>query len=134
MSYRETKSKYRNVRTEYNGEKYDSKFEAGQAALLDIRVRAGEIKGWERQFKVECVPFTSDGRPVKALTVRHRVDFRVHENDGTFTLLEAKGVETADWKRRRDWLLALWLPEHLDHKYQVVKDAGRGRGLRWSSK
>ena len=82
ISYRESRSKYRAVRTEYNGEKYDSKFEAGQAALLDIRLRAGEIKGWERQFKVECVPFTSDGRPVKGLTVRHRVGFRGRASEG----------------------------------------------------
>jgi len=34
----------------------------------------------------------------------------------------AKGIETADYKMRRKWLELFWLPENLDHIYQVVKE------------
>ena len=132
--FREKKSKFRNVKTEYGGRVYHSKFEAGQAMVLDIRKKAGEILDWEPQFQIECIPYDCNGDPVPKLKVRHKVDFRVHELDGSYTLLEAKGTETTDWRRRRDWLLHFWIPEHPDHEYLVVKDAGKGRGLRWSSR
>lgn len=123
--FRERTSKYRAVKTEYNGAKYDSKFEAGVARDLDIRLKAGEIAGWERQFKVECMPYLADGTPVPECKVSHKVDFRVHELDGTYTLTEAKGMETADYLMRRKWLLNVWLPAHPDHRYEVIKDRGR---------
>lgn len=129
IAYKQRTSKYRNKRTEYNGQTYDSKFEAGVARELDLRLKAGDIQGWERQYQVVCVPYDGEGYPVPKLAVRHKVDFRVHELDGSYTLLEAKGMETADWKRRRDWLLHFWLPEHPDHTYQVVKDRGRRTSL-----
>lgn len=115
-------SKYRNTRTEYNGKIYDSKFEAGVAAELDLRKRANDILDWEPQFKIDMWAYNASGK--KVMNKTHRIDFRVHELDGTFTLLEAKGHETADYKDRRKWLEKLWLPEHLDHTYQVVKKSG----------
>lgn len=128
LSFRTRGSKYRNARTEYGGITYDSKFEAGVARDLDIRVRAGEIAGWERQYKVTIPLYRKDGTLGK--TVTHKVDFRVHELDGTFTLLEAKGVETPDYKMRRDLLMGFWMPEHEhDHRYEVVKDRGRNWSL-----
>lgn len=123
--FRERASKYRAVKTEYNGRKYDSRFEARVAHDLDVRLRAGEISGWEPQFRIECMPFDANGDPVPQCKVSHKVDFRIHELDGTFTLLEAKGMETADYLMRRKWLLHFWLPVHLDHRYEVVKDKGR---------
>jgi hypothetical protein len=113
-------NKYGAIKTEYNGSKYDSKFEASVARDLDIRLKAGEIKDWERQFKVEMWAYNCHGE--RAMKVSHKVDFRVHELDGSYTLLEAKGIETADYKMRRNWLEAFWLPEHLDHVYEVVKE------------
>lgn len=104
--------------TEYNGRKYPSKFEAKTAADLDLRVRAGDIIKWEAQFKCEIWAYNRHGE--KACMVSHKVDFRTHNNDGSFTLLEAKGVETADYKMRRKFLLSLWLPENDDHDYVVL--------------
>ena len=135
MAYIERFTKYRAKRTEFNGEVYDSKLEAGVAYQLDIRLRAGEIAAVERQFQVVCVPYTKDGRPMPQLAVRHKVDFRITHNDGcTYELIEAKGLELGDYKIRKKWLEAFWLPEHPDHTYTVIKDSGRGRGLRWSKK
>lgn len=118
--YKATYKKYSNKKTEYNGYIYDSKFEAGVARDLDIRKRAGEILDWERQFKIECIPYNKHGDPLQKLKVSHKVDFRVHNLDGTYTLLEAKGMVLSDWQRRRNWLENLWLPEHPDHDYEVV--------------
>lgn len=113
-------NKYGAIKTEYGGYKYDSKFEASVARDLDIRLKAGEIKDWERQFKVEMWAYDKFGKP--AMKLAHKIDFRVHELDGSYTLLEAKGIETADYKNRRNWLEAFWLPENLDHTYVVVKE------------
>jgi len=120
MAYKTKTLKYGNTKTTYNGERYDSKFEAGVARTLEIRKRAGEIKDFERQFKIECIPYDSTGRPVLECKVSHKVDFRVHELDGSFTLVEAKGFETADYKMRKKCLEKFWIPDHPDHEYQVV--------------
>lgn len=45
------KSKYRNVKTEYNGVMYDSKAEARRAMELDMLEKAGEISDVKRQVK-----------------------------------------------------------------------------------
>lgn len=124
--YTQHYSKYRAVRTEYNGYKYASKFEAGVAYTLDIRKRAGEILDWERQFLTECIPYNCHGEPVPECKKSHKVDFRVHEHDGSFTLLEAKGFETSDYLERRRWLEKFWLPEHPDHVYEVVREGKKG--------
>ena len=130
MVYKQTYSKYRAKKTTYNGQTYDSKFEAGVAQELDLRLKAGEFKDWERQFKIECIPYDKFGNPLPALKVSHKVDFRIHHHDDSFELLEAKGMETKDYQMRRRWLEHVWLPEHPDHIYTVVKDSGKGR-IRW---
>ncbi len=115
-------NKYNAKKTVYNGIRFDSMFEADIAKELDLRKHAGEILDYDRQFKVEMWAHDSEGRP--AFKVSHRVDFRIHHKDGSFELYEVKGVETTDYKWRRKFLEHLWLPEHLDHIYTVVK---RGR-------
>lgn len=122
-----TSRKYTSAqKTEYNGRKYDSKFEAGVARDLDIRKSAGEILDWEPQFKIECIPYRHDGTPVLKCKVSHKVDFRVHELDGSFTLLEAKGWESTDYKMRRKWLENFWLPANPDHEYEVIYQGKKG--------
>lgn len=117
--------KYGNKKTTYGGRKFDSKFEAGVAVDLDHQVRAGLIKAFDCQFKVEIPIYNAAGRLVH--TVSHKVDFRAHNLDGSFSLIEAKGFETADYKFRRKLLEKIWLIEHPDHDYQVVYQSGRGR-------
>lgn len=124
--FTQTYSKYRAKRTEYNGYQYDSKFEAGVAYTLDLKLRAGLILGWERQYKIECIPYNVHGDPVPECSVSHKVDFRVKNLDESYTLLEAKGVETPDYRTRRKWLEKFWLPAHPDHTYEVVKDGKKG--------
>jgi uncharacterized Zn finger protein (UPF0148 family) len=112
-------NKYGARKTEFNGKKFDSKYEASVAQELELRKRAGDILDYDTQYKVEMAIHRSDGK--KAFTVAHKVDFRVHNRDKTFELLEAKGVETPDYKWRRRLLEELWLPLHPDYTYRVVK-------------
>lgn len=118
-------NKYGAKRCAYNGRTYDSKFEASVAEDLDWKLSIGAIKAWEPQYKVEMWACDHDGQPVFKKT--HKIDFRVENLDGTYTLLEAKGFETADYKDRRKWLEKLWLPLHPDHSYEVVKQRPRMR-------
>lgn len=121
-------NKYGAKRTEFNGYHYDSKFEASVAEELELRKKAGDIKDYDRQFKVEMWAHRADG--TRGFKVSHKVDFRIHHNDGSYELLEAKGIETADYRMRRRFLEELWLPDHKDHTYTVVKQRsnyGRAR-------
>lgn len=103
------------------GNVYDSKFEAGVAAQLEKQKAAGEILDYETQYKVEMWAHRPDGVP--AFKVSHKIDFRVHHKDASYELVEAKGVETADYKMRRKFLECIWLPMHKDYTYTVVKQA-----------
>lgn len=106
-----------------DGIKRDSKYEASVADSLYARKEIGDIKDYDSQYRVECWSYRADGS--KAFVVKHKVDFRIHHNDGSFELLEAKGVETSDYRWRRKCLEELWLPEHKDHIYTVIKQNSR---------
>ncbi len=107
-------SKYRNVKQTYNNYNYDSKFEAGYAQELDLRLAAKDIKSWERQFKISM---DINGHHI----CNYYCDFRILHNDDSYELVETKGIETEAYRLKRKLLEALWLPEHLDHTYTVVK-------------
>lgn len=83
--------KYHNTPQTYNGYNYQSKKEANRAAELDMLLKAGEIKGWERQYKLELM---MNGYRL----CNYYMDFRVLNNDGTETWEEVKGFETPLWK------------------------------------
>jgi len=117
-------NKYGAKKTEFNGRKYDSKYEAGIAQELDLRLKAGDIKAVEPQFKVEMWAYRENG--LKAFKVSHKIDFRVTLNDDSYELIEAKGVETPDYKWRRKFLENIWLPDNPDHTYTVVKQRTGG--------
>src|ERR1035437_9999650 len=108
MYQQKWQNKYRNIKQTYDGYNYDSKFEASYAAELDIRVRAKDIKSWERQFKIAL---GANGFHF----CNYYCDFRVLHNDKSYELVEIKGMETDVYKLKRKLLEALWLPEPLDH-------------------
>lgn len=121
------KNKFGAVKTEFNGKKYDSKFECSVAQELELRKLAGDILDYDTQFKIEAWAHDHNGKPV--FKVSHKVDFRIHHKDGSFELLEAKGLIMTDYKWRLKFLEHLWLPMHLDHTYTVVRQGARnGRG------
>lgn len=106
-----------------DGLRRDSKYEASVADELRLRKMAGDIKDYDSQFKVVMPIYNKHGKKVHE--VSHKIDFRAHNNDGSFELIEAKGVETSDYRFRRLLLEKLWLPENLDHTYTVVKQNSR---------
>jgi len=117
-------NKYNAIRTiAKDGMRRDSKFEANVADELFIRKQAADIKDYDSQYKVEMWAYDENGK--KAMKVSHKVDFRIHHNDGSFELYEAKGIQTSDYKMRRKWLETFWLPIHKDHTYTVVKQNSR---------
>lgn len=103
-----------------------SKFEAGYAAELDLRLKAGDIKAWERQFKISL---DVNGRHI----CNYYCDFRILHNDGTYELVETKGVETETYRLKRKLLEAVWLPENLDHSYTVIKQTAWRKSTRKSN-
>lgn len=123
---KQTSNKFGAKRTvSKDGVKHDSKFEATQADELRLRKIGGDIKDYESQFKAIMPIYNQHGRKVHE--VSHRIDFRVLHNDNSYELIETKGAETTDWRFRRKLLEKLWLPEHPDHTYTVIKQFNRGR-------
>lgn len=119
------RSKFGNKKTlASDGLKRDSKFEASIADELLLRKRTKDILDYDSQFKV--IILIHDSRGKKVHEISHKVDFRIHHNDGSFELLEAKGVETSDYRFRRKLLEKIWLVEHPNHVYTVVKQGQGG--------
>ena len=83
------RNKYNAVKTEYKGVIYDSKGEANYAAELDMKQRAGLIQGWARQVEF-----------VLAGGVKTKVDFIIFHTDGTYDVVDFKGVLTQESKNK----------------------------------
>jgi hypothetical protein len=125
MSYRSYygANKYGAKKTTTLGRRFDSKFEAGVAEELELRKKGKDILDYDCQYRVELLIYRADGSI--AFKKNYKVDFRVHEVDGSFTLLEAKGFETEDYKWKRRLLTEVWLAEHLDYRFEEVRQSRR---------
>lgn len=80
-------NKYHAVKQEFNGERYDSKFEARVAADLEYQRASGAIASVDRQVDF---PFVINGRRVGRFV--YRADFVVTHLDGSKEIIEAKGM------------------------------------------
>ncbi len=96
-SHPSAKSKYRAVRTEYNGRNYPSKKQAADAAKFYMLKDAGKIKG-----VLEEVPFRLPGKTI------HRIDFGIIELNNTVTWYESKGRDLPMGKLKRRQVEALY--------------------------
>lgn len=110
MWYQRKGNKYSNQKQTYNGYSYDSKKESQKAWDLDMLVKAGEIKSWERQVKVSL---DVNGYHIANMFV----DFKVINNDGSEEYIEIKSpiTMTETWRLKRKLLEAL----HPEIKYIV---------------
>lgn len=117
------RNKYGAKKTVYNGRNYDSKYEAVIARELDLRMKAKEFIEIIPQFKVEIIAHRQDGTPVKLFN--YICDFRCQLPNGTYTLIEVKGVLTASYRIKKKALQLLWLPEHPDYTFEEVKQSDR---------
>jgi hypothetical protein len=88
-------------KTDFNGRKYDSKFEASFAAQLEQRRKAKS----ERDRVVDVKPqHKIELRVAGKLWRNYRIDFRVECADGTIEYIEVKGYATEEWKMKWDLL------------------------------
>jgi hypothetical protein len=89
--YFQTKgNKYHSTKAEYNGFVYHSKKEAAYAQELDLRVKAKDIRSWERQKRLSL--------DVNGFHIcDYVIDFVIHNNDNSRTYVEVKGFETREW-------------------------------------
>lgn len=86
---------------EYNGFRYDSGFEANYAAELDLRIKAKDIKSYDRQVNLDLI--------VNGYRVcQYRIDFIIHHNDDTLEYIECKGYPTDTWKLKWKLFEALY--------------------------
>lgn len=109
------KNKFNASTTWYNGYWYDSILESNYAMFLDFRLKAKEIKSWDRQF-----PIIIEFEGTTILT--HKVDFRTENLDKSFSLIECKGYPTPEWKIKKKLLMVMWLPKHPEYTYEVVTE------------
>ncbi len=91
--------KYKAVRTETDGIKFDSKKEAAYYARLLLLMKTGEVVVFLRQ-----VPFYLPGG------VRYVCDFEIFMADGSVRFVDVKGVETATFKAKRRMVEEMYAP------------------------
>lgn len=84
------RSKYGNVKTEYNGQVYDSKREANYAKILDIQKHSGKIKGYLRQVR-----FPLPGNIV------YTCDFLIFYTYMGYEVVDVKGFKTKEYKLKK---------------------------------
>lgn len=88
---RQKRNKFNAKSTVYNGRRYDSKLEASYAMELDWQKKAGLIKDWEAQRKLDI---RVNGEHI----CNYYIDFVVIRNDGIEEMHEVKGAELPLWK------------------------------------
>jgi hypothetical protein len=93
-------NKYNNTKQLYNGSRYDSKKESSYAQELDLRVKAKDIKSWEKQFNLEL---RVNGYKICSW----KIDFKIIHNDDSIEFVEVKGFETYDYILKRKLFEAL---------------------------
>ncbi len=105
------KNKYSAKTTQYNGRTYHSKKEAGYAANLDWRKKAGEIKEIVPQFKISL--------DVNGVHIcNYYVDFKVVTKDGTVEFHEVKGFSTMEFQMK--WKLFQALKDQIEPGCELI--------------
>jgi len=112
-------NKYGAKKTTYNGRRYDSKLEARVAYELDMRMKSGEFTEIIPQYRIKLYVYLPDGKRADLFT--YVCDFRCQKADGSYLLIEAKGKETEVYRVKKRILDLVWLPDHLDYEYEVIK-------------
>jgi hypothetical protein len=115
-------NKYHAKSTEYNGHVYHSKLEAAYAQELDLRVRAKDIKSWDRQVKLDL---RVNGQKICS----YYIDFVILHNDDSKEYVECKGVEMEVWKLKWRILEATFdtdFRQHPNDQLTVMKQTSWG--------
>lgn len=105
------KSKYKNETARYGDRIYHSRKEARYAAQLDWRMKAGEVREWKPQYKIDI--------RLKGVHIcNYYIDFKVWLSDGSIELVEVKGPQTEVWRLK--WRLTKALIEELEPGCRLV--------------
>jgi hypothetical protein len=94
-------NKYHSKVSNYNGRNYQSALECSYAIQLDWLKKAGEVKEWIPQFKIDI---SVNGCHI----CNYFIDFKVIYSDGHEEYHEVKGFETDIWKMKWDLSKAIY--------------------------
>lgn len=116
--YYKRKNKYNAKSTEYGGQVYHSKAEAGYAAEIDLRMHAKNpeerVKSWERQVRI----------PLKAYGVtlyNYYIDFVIYYENGLKEYVEVKGFSTGTWQNKWKHFEAQMAVEEPEAKLTIIR-------------
>ena len=128
-------TKFNNKTTEFMGQRYDSKGEAGYAGELQQEKYAGIIVSWDRQFKIDL---RVNGKHI----TNYWMDFVVTMPDGSIDLREYKGLALPTWKLK--WAILEATLEEVGERYWPGKEIKmtvlwhnskyRPKGKKWAGK
>lgn len=85
------RSKYRNVKVNFQGQTFDSKAELAQWQVFEEQRIFGAIRSVVRQVSM----------PLPGTRRRHRIDFLIIENSGGHRWYDKKGMDTAIGQLKR---------------------------------
>ena len=94
-------NKYRNVWTEYNGIRYQSKKEAKRAQELDLLKKAKKVKTIVRQPKFEI---EINGQHI----CNYKADFKIIYSDDRIEYEDVKGIKTEIYKLKKKLVEVLY--------------------------
>lgn len=98
------KSKYKNKKVTYDGEKFDSIKEARRYQELKLLLRAGAISGLRLQVPYELIPAQYINGKCVERSVKYIADF-VYAENGKEVVEDAKGVRTDTYKIKKKLML-----------------------------
>jgi len=107
------KPKYNNKHTWVDGVCFDSKKEADYYGTLKLLQKAGAIKGFCRQ----CEFILSEGNE-STNAIKYIADFIVFKSDGTFDIVDTKGIETDVFKLKHK----MFKTKYPELKLKIVKE------------
>lgn len=114
MYYQQRQNKYNAKSTEYGGLIYHSKKEAGYAQELDLRIKAKDIKSWERQVRVDLKVYGNH-------ICNYYIDFIITHNDDSLEYVEVKGFSTDVWRLKWKLFEAIFNKDFPDIKLTIVR-------------
>lgn len=82
-----TPNKYKAKKAIYKGESYHSTKEMKYAQTLDLLIKAGQVKKWERQIKFKIT--VND-----EFITSYILDFKVEYTDGKIEYVDVKGMKS----------------------------------------
>jgi len=122
--------KIKNTNQDSNGFCYHSKLEAHEGQNLIDKLEAKEIMGFDRQYKLafylvpvfflqpkgeeyvlKCNPNDTE-RSIGFFDSNYYIDFKVDHLDGTIELIEVKGQQTQDWRKKWNMTEAIYGSDH----------------------